>query len=49
MLLQLVEAEDKDVIALIKEEIGEELSRTKTDVKKTKGGELLIETGVFSL
>lgn len=49
LLLQLVEAEDKDVIGLIKEEIGEELSRTKSDVKKTKGGELLIETGVFSL
>ena len=49
MLLQLVEAEDKDVIELIKEEIGEELSRTKSDVKKTKRGELLIETGVFSL
>lgn len=49
LLLQLVEAEDKDVITLIRAKIEDELQRTKAVVRKTKGGELLIETGVFSL
>lgn len=49
LLLQLIESEENDVTALIRSEIEEDLKRTKKNVMKTKGGELLLQSGVFQL